>query len=191
MAERDPYLLYPHDHLVRLLTDLFPSWVRPNHITILRIILTPLVLWLLRVENYDWGVPVFLAVASTDMLDGTLARTRRQITEWGTLYDPVADKILISLVVILIVVQHINIWFGVVMLFLEALLLIGAVVQRRRGYAVHANVWGKTKMILQVTGVTILLAAVWLGVDMFIPVSIGTFSLAIVFAVISLFSYGI
>lgn len=141
-------------------------------------------------QQYSIGVPFFLLVAFTDALDGSLARVRKQITEWGTFYDPVADKLLIGSVVLLIVIQHVNPWFGFVIIALEVLIILGGFLRRIDGKLVTANVFGKTKMVLQVVGVMALLIAVWLGVDLFIPFSIGTLSLAIVFAIISLFTYG-
>ena len=191
MHQRDPYKLYPHDHAVRLLTDLLPRFVRPNHLTILRMVLTPVVLWFFIVENYQVGVPLFLATAFTDAMDGTLARTRKQITSWGTFYDPVADKLLIGLVVLLIVVRHINPLLAFLIVFVELVAIVGGLIHKSRGEVVHANVWGKIKMFLQVLGVTALLIALWLGYDLFIPISIGTFSLAVIFAVLSMFTYGL
>jgi CDP-diacylglycerol--glycerol-3-phosphate 3-phosphatidyltransferase len=191
MRDRNPEDLYPHDHVLRYFTQLFPLWVKPNHLTFLRIIMTPVVVLFLLFENYDVGVPLFLIVASTDALDGTLARTRKQITTWGTFWDPVADKILISLTILLIVVQHINLYLGLLIIFVELVIVSGAVVRKRHGGVVMANMWGKLKMCLQVTGVMTLLMALWLGIDMFIGISVGTFSLAIVFAIISLFTYGL
>jgi hypothetical protein len=46
-------------------------------------------------------------------------------------------------------------------------------------------------MLLQVLGVTFLLIAVWSGISLFLPVSIATLSLAIAFAIVSLFTYGL
>ncbi len=191
MKDRHPEDWYPHDYVLRYLTDLFPKRLRPNHITLFRIVMTPVVVWLLFFENYRVGVPLFFLVAFTDALDGTLARTRKQITAWGAFWDPVADKILISLTVLLIVVQHINIYLGLLVIFVELVIITGALVRKRQGAVQHANVWGKIKMSLQVVGVLALLISLWLGVDLFIDISTGTFSLAIVFAIISLFTYGI
>ena len=191
MKDRNPEDWYPHDYVLRYLTDLFPKRLRPNHITLFRIVMTPVVVWLLFFENYRVGVPLFFLVAFTDALDGTLARTRKQITAWGAFWDPVADKILISLTVLLIVVQHINIYLGLLVIFIELVIITGALVRKRQGAVQHANVWGKIKMSLQVVGVLALLISLWLGVDLFIDISTGTFSLAIVFAIISLFTYGI
>ncbi len=177
--------------MAKTIIPLIPKWVRPNHITILRFIATPFVLWLLVVGNYAWGLPVFILVSFTDALDGSLARLRKQITEWGTLYDPVADKILIGGALILIVIEHINVYFGVLILAVEAITVVGACIQKARGKKPSANVYGKTKMFLEIVAVGFLLIALWSGISLFVPFSIGTFALAIVFAVISLFTHGI
>lgn len=184
--------LFPHDHLMRwTVIPLIPRWIKPNHITIFRLLVTPLVVLLLLMEQYAWGVPLFLIAAFTDALDGSLARIRKQITPWGTFYDPVADKLLIGLVVILIVFKHINVWFGLMIVIVELLIAAGALYRKRKGHIGAANVYGKIKMCLQVLGVGFLLLALWLGLDLFIPFSVGTFSVALVFATISLWTYGI
>ena len=170
---------------------LIPRWITPNMITILRMVCIPVVLYLLYIENFAVGIPVFLGVAFTDAIDGSLARIRRQITDWGTFYDPVADKLLIGSVVLLVVIQHIHLIFGLVILFIEALLVIGGYKHKKAGKDVSANVFGKTKMILQVLGVTMLLIAISAGYDLFMDLSVGTLSLAIVFAIISLLTYGL
>ena len=188
----DPHKVQRHDYLLKYsLLPLIPKFVKPNHFTILRLFMTPFVLVLLYYQNFEWGVPLFFIAAITDVLDGSLARLRKQITNWGTFYDPVADKLLIGTVAIMIVAQHINIWLALIIIALDLLLIIGGIVRKKEGTVTSANTWGKIKMVLQVTGVMALLIAVWLGVDMFIPFSIGTLSLAIVFAVISLFTYGL
>ena len=193
MMTNETITYYPHDYIFRYtLVPLVPRWIRPNHITVFRMIMTPLVLVLLYGENYRWGVPIFLIVACTDALDGSLARLRKQITMWGTFYDPIADKLLMGSVFVLIVFKHINIWFGLLLITVELLIAAGGIYRRARGMPLMgANVFVKTKMVLQVIGVTFLLFALWHGIDLFIPFSIGTFSLALVFALISLWTYGI
>jgi CDP-diacylglycerol---glycerol-3-phosphate 3-phosphatidyltransferase len=170
---------------------LIPRAITPNMITVFRMICTPFVLYFLAISRFDIGVPLFFFVAFTDAIDGSLARLRNQITDWGTFYDPIADKLLISSTVLLIVAQHINLMFALVIIFIEVLIVLGGYIRKRQGKVTSANVFGKTKMLLQVAGMTFLLVALWAGFDLFIPVSIGTLALAIVFAVISLFTYGI
>lgn len=191
-AERDPYRLFPHDHLMKILILPFiPPFVRPNHITILRIIMIPFVLWFLITEQYPIGVPLFFVAAFTDAVDGSLARLRRQVTAWGTIADPVADKLLIGLVVLLFVIKYIGLYFGLLIVFFELVIIAGAFIRKCHGVYVSANIFGKIKMLLQVAGVLFLLISLWADFDLFHGVSIGTFTLAILFAVLSLLSYGI
>lgn len=153
--------------------------------------MTPVVLWFLFLQNFAVGVPLFWFLAFTDALDGSLARLRNHITTWGTFYDPLADKILIGSVVLLVVVKHVNLYFGLLIVCVELAIILGAFVRRRHGKIMSANFFGKTKMFLQVLGVSFLLLALWAGFDLFIPLSIGTLSLAILFAVVSLLTYGL
>ncbi len=190
--ERDPHKLFPHDHLLAAtLLRLIPRRVTPNMVTTLRFVLIPFVLAFLYLERWSVAVPLFLFTALTDAIDGSLARTRKQVTEWGTFFDPVADKLLIGSVVLLLVAERVNPWFALLILGVEALIILGGVIRKRRGVVTPANIFGKTKMFLQVVGVTFLLIAAWTGMDLYVDLSVGTLSLAVAFAVISLFTYGL
>ncbi len=191
MKERDPKKLFFHDHLVYPLISWLPKIVSPNHITIFRLILTPFCLLLLFFGYYSIGVPLFLFAGLTDVFDGTLARKRDQITRWGTFYDPVVDKILIGGVVILIVINHINPIIAIGIIFLELMLILGGWYRRKMKVQYSANIWGKIKMVLQVVGIMFLLIALWSEMDLFIDISSGTLVLAIIFAIISLFTYSL
>jgi CDP-diacylglycerol--glycerol-3-phosphate 3-phosphatidyltransferase len=184
--------LYWHDRiLAKTLLRLIPRDVRPNHLTILRFLLTPFVLYYLWRENWPVVVPLFLFAALTDALDGSLARTRKQITMWGTVADPAADKLLIGSVVALFVAQEIDVVFATIIIVIELMIILTGLARRRRGEYVSANWYGKLKMLFQVAGVTMLLIARWSGIQLFVPFSIGTLSVAIVFAVVSLLTYGL
>lgn len=190
--ERDPYKLFPHDRfLAATILRLVPRWITPNMVTTLRFVLIPFVLTFLSLEMWVVAVPLFLFTALTDAMDGSLARTRKQVTEWGTFFDPVADKLLIGSVVLLLVAARVNPWFALLILGVEALIIGGGIIRKRRGVVTSANIFGKTKMFLQVVGVTFLLVAAWTGMDLYVDLSVGTLSLAVAFAVISLFTYGL
>jgi len=190
--ERDPKQVFVHDRFLNaVLVRFFPAWVTPNQITILRFFLVPAVLWFLFQENYTVGIPLFVFTAFTDALDGTLARVRDRITPWGTFYDPVADKLLIGSVILLFVMKHVHPYLAITILVLELAIILGGYFRRKIGKIVSANVFGKIKMLLQVAGVTCLLVAVWSGVAILYPISVVLLSFAILFAVISLFTYGI
>jgi CDP-diacylglycerol--glycerol-3-phosphate 3-phosphatidyltransferase len=191
MGQRDPAKLFPHDYLMRPVVRMLPDWVTPNHLTIFRMLMTPIVLWFLFEEMYSVGVPLFIFSAFTDALDGSMARLRNQITPWGTFHDPVADKFLIGSVILLIVIQHVNAYLALALIVVELMLIGGGWYKRQHGKISSANIWGKVKMILQVFGVSFLLIALWLGIDLFVDISNGTFALALVFAVVSLLTYSL
>jgi CDP-diacylglycerol--glycerol-3-phosphate 3-phosphatidyltransferase len=190
--ERDPKKLFPHDHLLRYtVIPLIPSFVSPNMITVFRLLCIPVVLAFLLAGNYSVGVPFFVFVAFTDALDGTLARLRHQITDWGTFYDPVADKLLIGSVILFVVFQHLHPLLGFLIVFIELAIIWGGFHRRRKGLHTSANIFGKTKMFLQVVGVTIVLISLWAGSTTLIPFAVGTLCAAILFAVLSLLTYGL
>lgn len=189
---RDPNKLYFHDRLLSAtILRLIPGFVLPNHVTIARFVLTPFVFVLIALDNFKWGVPLFLLAALTDALDGSLARTRGQVTKLGTILDPVADKILIGGTIFLVVLEHVNVWLGLVIILLELIFLIGGYIKLKKGLVHPANVWGKIKMTLEVVGVSAILIALWADVDVLFNISFATFALAVVFALISLGSHGI
>jgi len=183
--------LFWHDYLFKhLVLPFFPRFIKPNHITIFRFLATPFVFWLLYVENYKWGIPAFFVLAFTDALDGSMARVRNHITEWGTIYDPVADKILIGSVVILLVFHHLNIYLAAALVALEAAHLIGGLVIKMRGGKIKALFWGKIKMVSQVIAVMSLLIFLQTGSAFFNYASAAVFCAAIFFSVASIVVHG-
>lgn len=184
--------LYWHDNLMaKTVLRLIPKSIHPNHITVFRFVATPFVILLMLYEHYSIGLIYFLAVAFTDAIDGSLARTRNQITEWGKIYDPVADKILIGSMVFIIVLEYIDFWTSIIIVGLEILIIAIAWFRMHKGIKMEANIWGKIKMILQVLGVTILLLSIVFNLAAFLPLASGVLYLAIAFAIVSLLTYGI
>jgi len=185
--------LYAHDRLLqRTVLRLIPRDIKPNHLTILRVFMTPFVLYFVWTRNWPLAFTLFIAAAITDILDGSLARTRKQITMWGTVADPIADKLLIGSVVVLFVAQEINTAFAAIIVIIESLIVLTAIIKKKRGSEYYsANWYGKLKMVFQCVGVSALLVARWSGLELFVPFSIGTLSVAIAFAVISLYTYGL
>lgn len=183
---------YPHDRfLAATLLKLVPKETTPNQITVARIFMTPMVLWLLYEGRYELATPLFLVTALTDMLDGSLARTRNQVTAWGKLWDPVADKLLIGSVAILLLARHFPATLAVIILGLEAAFLAGGWYRASQGEIVAANWWGKIKMLSQVIGVTLFLVFLQTGVGALAMASYAVFGVACLLAIGSLFRHGI
>lgn len=168
-----------------------PERVHPNHITMARFVLTPFVVWLVLEGVYGWGMLAFLFVAFTDTLDGAMARVRNKVTPWGKIYDPVADKLLIGSLVIVLVIKHLGVQLAIAILAIEVLFIGLGWWWVSNGLEVQANRWGKIKMFLQVVGVTLLLLGLATGFDGFLDVSSKTFYLALLFEIISLFTSGV
>lgn len=184
--------VYRHDRILdRLILRFFPKRIVPNHITVFRFLGTPVVVLLMLYERYYIGLLAFLILAFTDALDGSMARTRNQITEWGKVYDPLADKILIGSMVFVIVLRYIDFWTAIIIIGMEFIIITAAWIRKREGRVVQANRWGKIKMMLQVAGVTLLLLSVIFNWAALVPLASGTLYLAIAFAIVSLLTYGI
>lgn len=185
--------LYPHDHVMRYLVLPFvPEFVQPNHVTILRMILTPFVLWLLFLQEYVIGVPLFVLAAFTDLVDGSLARVRNQITPWGIFFDPVADKFLIGSVALVIALQYFH---PIVVFTAIALDLLPAVVflsrPKGQGQVMMANTWGKAKMFLQFLSISALLLGIALGVPLLIAAGEITLGVSLFFALVAAVTYSL
>lgn len=184
--------IFPHDRLLaKTVLRLFPRFIKPNHVTVFRFIATPFVLFLMLFGHYLLGLIAFLIVSFTDAIDGSMARTRNQITEWGKVYDPLADKIFIGSMVFAIVFRYIDFWTAYIIVGIEIIIVIVAWVRLKKGKSVQANLWGKIKMWLQVIGVTILLLSIVFNWAALLPFASGTLYLAIAFAIVSLLTYGI
>ncbi len=189
---RDPNKLYPHDHAMRwLVLPLIPRWVTPNHVTVSRFLMTPFAVWGLAIGAWAWAIPFFIFVAFTDVIDGSLARVRKQVTEWGSFYDPLADKLLISLAAVVVITQAVGWWLTILLLFFEVAIVAGALRYKHDGGIVMANAWGKTKMFLQSTGVVALVCALAFSLPLLTTLGTIILILAIFFAIMSLVTYGI
>ncbi|PIS05075.1 MAG: hypothetical protein COT81_03100 [Candidatus Buchananbacteria bacterium CG10_big_fil_rev_8_21_14_0_10_42_9] len=183
--------IYPQDKLLaKTILPFIPHSVKPNHVTILRFILTPFVLWLLITGNYTWGIPAFLITAFTDAIDGSMARTRDQITELGKAIDPIADKLLISTVLLVTALPYFY-YTTIIVILLDISFIIAGWIYKSRGEDISANVWGKIKMTLQAISFTLLLIGIITQSPILFYLSLGGFFFAILFATISLHTRGI
>ena len=145
----------------------------PNLLTLSRIFLVPLlVAVLLRKSAVEldtgWVVltreaialVIFLAAALTDLLDGYLARRRRQVTTFGKLLDPIADKVLVSAALIsLVELDRVAAWMVVLIVSREFAVSVLRNVALSEGVVIVASEFGKAKMVSQVAAVSLLLLA--------------------------------
>lgn len=181
--------IYFHDKILAYtLLKLIPTSVKPNYVTALRFLATPFVIALLVLEYYTFGIIFFALVAFTDAIDGSLARTRDQITAWGKLYDPLADKLLVTLVLIVLGSKYLHPTLIISIILIEVFLIFGAVFLFRHKET-QANIWGKIKMICQTGGIILLFLGIIFNIPYLFDLSMNVFIIGIVFGIISVATY--
>jgi CDP-diacylglycerol---glycerol-3-phosphate 3-phosphatidyltransferase len=146
----------------------------PNSITMSRIVMIPLFLWILS-PHFPWHGPdgtqeivasvLFILASLTDGLDGYLARKRGQITTMGMLLDPLADKIMVTAALIQLVAYNpevVKVWIAVVIIAREFLISGLRSIASSEGFTITASELGKLKTVAQIASViTAILAHRW------------------------------
>ena len=155
-----------------------------------RFILTPLAVWLIWIGNYTWGVPVFVLTAFTDTIDGSMARTRNQITKWGIVFDPIADKFLVGSVLVVLIIQNLSFYLGIIIIFMESIVALAGLYSHRKDRVFMANNLGKAKMCLQIVGLLVLLIGVWTGLVLLHSLATIILATSVVFAVANIIAFG-
>jgi cardiolipin synthase len=107
---------------------LAPAWINlPNLITVLRLVLAGPVVYAITAGKGTIALVLFIAAGLTDFLDGAVARRLKVATQTGAYLDPIADKLLLTSVFLaLMEVRIIPIWFVVLVLARDILILTGA-----------------------------------------------------------------
>jgi CDP-diacylglycerol--glycerol-3-phosphate 3-phosphatidyltransferase len=139
-------------------------WTAANAVTLGRILLTPLLLLLPWYSGRFWSAVMgfgFLAISLTDLLDGYLARRNAAVTRIGKLLDPLADKLLVSTaLVMLVAVNRIPDWAlaMVVLTFFREFSVTGLrAMASAEGVIMPASDLGKWKTGFQIAALTALL----------------------------------
>ena len=146
----------------------------PNSITMSRILMIPLFLWILS-THFPWQGPagtqeilasvLFVLASMTDGLDGYLARRRGQITTMGMLLDPLADKIMVTAALIALVAynpQVVKVWIVVIIIGREFLVSGLRSIASSEGFTIEASDLGKLKTVIQIVCVvSAILAHGW------------------------------
>ena len=141
----------------------------PNYLTFARILIVPLLVvvlltpvaerWL-GVSGDAFAIAIFLIASFTDILDGHLARRRNQVSNLGKLLDPIADKLLVSAALIVLVEKHLApAWTVVIILGREFIITGLRSVAASEGIIIQAQRVGKIKMWAQCVAIVALLVA--------------------------------
>lgn len=133
----------------------------PNKLTILRIILTFIFMVFLFSQGLAakvMGLIIFMIAALTDLLDGMIAKSLNQITNFGKIMDPLADKILVLAAFLsFIQLQLIPAWMVIVIIARESIITSLRFFALSRGIVIAASKGGKHKTISQMVAIFIIL----------------------------------
>ena len=142
----------------------------PNALTISRLVAIPPLMYLLlaRFENHDQiAAAVFIVFSLTDTMDGQIARRQRTVSDLGKFLDPLADKLFVlSVLIVLVQESLVAAWVVVVIFSRELLITLLRTAAAVRGSVMAAAPLGKTKTVTQVVAVTLLILQrpyPWLG----------------------------
>ena len=157
----------------------------PNKLTVGRIAMVPLVVLIYLVFPQDFCVIsstnglalrdilaflVFMAASLTDMLDGQIARRQHLITSFGKFFDPIADKMLVNTMLILLVYTHQANIVAVLLMIARDLIVDGLrMLASQHGKVVSAGIYGKAKTVLQMFAILFLLLKNWPFVYLGLP----------------------
>jgi len=161
----------------------------PNALTVSRLVAIPPMMYLLlaRFDNHDQiAAAVFVVFSLTDTMDGQLARRQGSVSDLGKFLDPLADKLFVlSVLIVLVQEGMIAAWVVVVIFSRELLITLLRTAAAGRGSVIAAAPLGKTKTVTQVIAVTLLILQrpyPWLGLPA---------TLAVAFAVLFTISSGL
>lgn len=128
----------------------------PNRLTIARIIITPIflavIMWETLPHRFLLATLIYSVAAITDAVDGKLARKNNQVTNFGKLLDPIADKVLTTSALLAFMAMGLcNIWIVMIVLTREFTIASIRMIAASNGVVIPANFWGKLKTVSQMT----------------------------------------
>ncbi|MEY9851092.1 CDP-diacylglycerol--glycerol-3-phosphate 3-phosphatidyltransferase [Leifsonia sp. EB41] len=148
-------------------TNRASNWNVPNLITVVRILLAPVFIWMLLADaGHDgplrWTAAVLFVLAiATDGVDGAIARRNNLVTDLGKLLDPIADKVLTGgALVSLSILGELPWWVTIVILVREIGITVYRFVVIRQG-VIAASRGGKIKTIVQSVAISFALFPLW------------------------------
>ena len=136
-----------------------------NKLTLIRIFLVPVFLLFIATKDIPYGsfvaTFIFILASLTDKLDGYIARSRNQITNFGKFMDPLADKLLVTAALIsLVELQVVPGWAAVVIIAREFAVSGLRSIAASQGRVIAASWWGKIKTVIQIIAIILLLLKV-------------------------------
>lgn len=183
-------LLVLKDKLSRGIVTVCPLWIKPNHLTWLRLILViPLFLFLIY-GKFIFALIIFFFALLTDFIDGSLARIRGKETLFGQILDGIADKSIFLTIFIFLGVHSLDLTLFTLLLSCEVSVVLTGLILAPLFYKLNlqkelrANIFGKIKSIFFAFGLIFLFLNIYLSNFVFWAKIF--FWLAICFTLISL-----
>jgi cardiolipin synthase len=131
----------------------------PNALTLLRLFLVPVYVFLFVLGQKYAALLVFLVASLTDMLDGQIARRFNLITDFGKLMDPLADKVMVLTATLSMAIgnppaiEPVIPWPVVLILLIkEGMMVVGGIVMYKRGIVVYSSLNGKVAHAVFIAG---------------------------------------
>jgi CDP-diacylglycerol--glycerol-3-phosphate 3-phosphatidyltransferase len=165
-------------------------WTISNLLSILRIILViPISILLLSgIEtNRYWAFGLGIVAILTDKLDGELARRYHHVTEFGKIIDPLADKIAVVAVAVILTIQHlIPLWFVIAIATRDVLILLaGLYLKLKKNFVPQSNLSGKAA----VSVVSVVLITAMLNIQQLNQIKETFITLSVVMLIVSFYQY--
>jgi CDP-diacylglycerol--glycerol-3-phosphate 3-phosphatidyltransferase len=129
-----------------------------NKLTMMRIFLVPIFLIFIAAKGIPYGrelaTAIFIIASLTDKLDGYIARSRNQITNFGKFMDPLADKLLVTAALVsLVELQIVHAWVAMIIIAREFAVSGLRTVAASEGNVIAASWWGKIKTVIQIVAI--------------------------------------
>ncbi len=146
----------------------------PNKLTLLRVLMVPLFMIFMLYDGIPYAkwisVLLFVLAFFTDWLDGYLARKNNQVTNFGKIMDPLADKLLVTAALVCLnVTGVVSPWVTIIILAREFIVSGVRISAASEGNVIAASIWGKAKTMWQFIALTL---ALLLGKNLFIDICI-------------------
>jgi len=135
-----------------------PIWTLPNRLSVVRILFIPLIILCMEKGFPFSSFLLFLIAGITDGLDGFMARRLSMTTKLGLYLDPIADKLLVSSVLITLTYENlVPLWMTIILVCREFLINGLRSFYAMEGIAVYPSFTGKLKTMLQIIGIAFIL----------------------------------
>jgi len=166
-----------------------PQWFKPNYFSLIRLALIPLIYLCLIKNSFLLAMIIFILAAGLDSLDGALARTRKQISNWGLFLDPLADKLLIAIVLFFLLFNYPWPLLLAAIILVEIIATLAGLIFSKKSTLPSANTFGKMKMLSQSAGV--ISALLWLAfkIDLLLYLSILLFLISFILQICNLLHF--